>query len=64
MPQTYVKKRHPEFYIFSANIGSTEGLSNEKMVVQFIVLSDHGFARIIHGRDGKVYLDGQYDRAY
>jgi excisionase family DNA binding protein len=26
MLQTYVKKRHPDFYIFSANTGSTEGL--------------------------------------
>jgi putative molybdopterin biosynthesis protein len=26
MLQTYMKKEHPEFYIFSANTGSTEGL--------------------------------------
>jgi putative molybdopterin biosynthesis protein len=26
MLRTYIRKRHPEFYIFSANTGSTEGL--------------------------------------
>jgi putative molybdopterin biosynthesis protein len=48
MLQTYVKKRHPNFYIFSANIGSTEGLKALDMG-----LTDIAWSHLLDAKSGQ-----------
>ncbi|HET6460192.1 MAG TPA: substrate-binding domain-containing protein, partial [Syntrophales bacterium] len=48
MLQTYIKKRHPDFYIFSANTGSTEGLKALNMG-----LTDIAWSHLLDAESGK-----------
>ncbi len=48
MLQTYLKKRHPDFYIFSANTGSTEGLKALNMG-----LTDIAWSHLLDAKSGQ-----------
>ncbi len=48
MFQTYIKKRHPDFYIFSANTGSTEGLKALNMG-----LTDIAWSHLLDTKSGR-----------
>ena len=48
MPQTYIRKRHPDFYIFSANTGSTEGLKALNMG-----LTDIAWSHLLDAKSGQ-----------
>jgi len=48
MLRTYIRKRHPDFYIFSANTGSTEGLKALNMG-----LTDIAWSHLLDAKSGQ-----------